>query len=103
MSGSTRLTYVRKHGRLVQTTVYQEDAEIERMEGPRARYKEPGRNHHDDVTITLPRIHALSHVQDEPPPPIRFAPKSAPIDPIKMRNLALIRRVGQRLDRSGGA
>jgi hypothetical protein len=103
MSGATRLTYVRKHGRLVQVTVYQEDTEIERMEGPKARYKEIGRNHHDDGTITLPRIRALDHVQEDAPAPIRFAPKSAPIDPIKMRNLAMIRRVGQMLQRSGGA
>lgn len=103
MSGSNRLTYVRKHGRLVQCTVFQEDAVIERMEGPKARYKESGRNHHDDVIITLPRIRALDHVEPDAPPPIRFTPKVEPIDPIKMRNFAMIRRVGRMLQRSGDA
>ena len=101
MSGAMRLVMVKESGRMVQRTVWQEDSPIEGVDGPRARHQEQGSNPHRLTRITLPRVTALDHVVVEERREIRFAPKIDAVDPIKMRNLAMIRRVGKMIQRSG--
>jgi hypothetical protein len=103
MSGAMRLVMVKESGRMVQRTVWQEDSPIEGVDGPRARHQEQGSNPLRFTRITLPRVKALDHVVVEERREIRFAPKSAPVNQVKLRNLATIRRVGRMLQRSGGA
>lgn len=95
-----RLIMVRENGRFVQRTIWADDRPIERQEGPRVRHEESGCAGREPTRVTLPKITALSDVT-EPPRAIRFAPPVTPVDPVKMRNLAMIRKVGRMLERAG--
>lgn len=100
MTGSMRLIMRREGGRMIQTAVWQQDRPIEREDSPPERWNITSGPRSDRKRISLPVVRSLPPA-GEAPRPIRFAPSIAPVDPVRLRNLETIRRVGKMLARAG--